>query len=205
MKLKFDDRGLVPMIIQDANGGAVLSLFYANKEVLERMESTGYVWRFSRSANKVMKKGTDSGNLQKVISIAPDCDGDAILVRVLPSGPACHKGMVSCFGEETQSVILTELLQVIRDRKTNPKSDSYTSGLLKSRDKIIDKLNEECSELIEAKTKNEIVWETADLLYFIFLFLEENDVELREVLEELARRRKKSTFSTDVFYFLNHA
>ncbi|MFH1447842.1 MAG: bifunctional phosphoribosyl-AMP cyclohydrolase/phosphoribosyl-ATP diphosphatase HisIE [Candidatus Micrarchaeota archaeon] len=190
MKLRFNSEGLVPMVIQDANGGAVLSLFYANEESLGKMKETGYVWRFSRSKKKVMKKGIISGNVQRVVSTSPDCDSDAVLVRVLPMGPACHNGGISCFGESKEDVILTELISVIKERKKNPKQRSYTSKILNSREKISEKLTEECCELIEAKDKNDIIWEAADILYFLLVFLEKNEVQFREVLEELTKRRK---------------
>ncbi len=178
------------MIIQDANGGAVLSLFYANEEALEKTKQTGYVWRFSRSKKKVMKKGATSGNVQKVVSMSFDCDLDALLVRVIPSGPACHKDTISCFGESGEGVILSELVNVIKNRKENPKKGSYTSKLLNNNGKIKSKIKEECGELIEAEKKEDKIWEAADVLYFLLVFLEKNGVELRDVLIELAKRRK---------------
>ena len=190
--MKFDNNGLLPMIIQDANGGAVLTLFYANKESLQKTKETGYVWRFSRSAGKIMKKGETSGNFLKVISIKEDCDSDALLVRVVPSGPACHLGTASCFGQKNESSILSELVGVIKDRKTNPKNGSYTSELLKDCRMIQAKISEEAKEFIEAKKKSEIVWEAADLLFFTLVYLEKNSVELREVMAELARRSGKT-------------
>ena len=98
-KLKYDQRGLVPLIVQDARTGAVLSLFYANQKAIQKSMDTGYVWRFSRQSKKLMMKGATSGNVQKIVSIFEDCDADAVLVRVIPEGPACHLGTYSCFGE----------------------------------------------------------------------------------------------------------
>jgi phosphoribosyl-AMP cyclohydrolase len=98
--IRFDKNGLVPLIVQDANNGIVLSLFYANKEALEMTEKSGFIWRYSRKERRLMQKGASSGNVQKVISIAKDCDSDAVLARVIPKGPACHTGMRSCFGDE---------------------------------------------------------------------------------------------------------
>lgn len=187
--MKFDKSGLVPMIIQDANSGAVLSLFYCNEESLKKMKETGFVWRYSRSKKKLMKKGMSSGNLMKVVSISEDCDSDALLVKVKPFGPACHAGDYSCFGEEKN--ILTELIDVISERKRNPKKDSYTSQIVKNKMKIIEKLREELEELIEAKRKKDIKWEAADLLYFLLVYLENRSVGFSDVLEELRRRRNK--------------
>ena len=196
MKIKFGKDGLVPMIIQDANSGLVLSLFYANEEAIEKMKNTGYVWRYSRAKKKLMKKGEESGNTQKIISITQDCDQDAFLVRVIPNGPACHKGQVSCFESRVSSPdydfsALQELVQIIKERKLNPK-DSYTSKIVKSREAIIEKLREECEELIEAEGQKDITWEAADLIYFTLVYLENREVEFSEVLEELRRRRKQT-------------
>ena len=190
MNLKFREGGLIPMVIQDVNGGAVLSLFYANKEALKKIRQTGYVWRFSRSKKKLMKKGATSGNVQKVVSVEPDCEGNALLIRVFQKGPSCHKGRASCFSAFSESTALSELISVIRERKKSPKPGSYTSTLLESRRIIEGKLWEECGELIDAKKKKEVIWEAADLLYFMLVFLEKKDVEFREVLRELSRRRK---------------
>lgn len=186
MKIKFGENGLVPMIVQDANNGLVLSLFYTNEEAIEKMKSTGYVWRYSRAKTKLMKKGEESGNTQKIVSMNFDCDQDALLVRVIPNGPACHKGTVSCF--EAEATILSELSKVIRDRKLNPK-DSYTSKIVKSREAIIAKLHEECEELIEAEGQRNITWEAADLIYFTLVYLENREVGFSEVLKELRKRR----------------
>ncbi len=197
MKLKFNPDGLIPLIIQDADSGTVLSLFYANQEAIDKMQETGHVWRYSRSKNKLMQKGEESVNVQKIIEIKEDCDSDALLVKVNPKGPACHKGTVSCFesgvmGGSNQS-ILSELIAVLRDRKKNPKKGSYTSSILNNQKEIIAKLREECEEFIEAgekKEDKEVVWEAADLLFFMLVYLENRDVEFADVLKELKRRRK---------------
>ena len=188
--MKFDSNGLIPMIIQDAITGAVLSLFYGNAESIKKMKETGFVYRYSRSKQKVMKKGEESGNVQKVKEIIEDCDSDALLVRVNSNGPACHIGSRSCFGNTERATILSELSSIIQDRKSNPKIDSYTSSIVNSRDAVIRKLREECEELIVAEKKSDIKWEAADLLYFILVYLENRTVTLEEVLGELNRRRK---------------
>jgi phosphoribosyl-ATP pyrophosphohydrolase/phosphoribosyl-AMP cyclohydrolase len=215
--IKFDDRGLVPIIIQDADNGTVLSLMYANQEAIDKMYETGFVWRFSRAKNRLMKKGEESGNVQKVVSITRDCDCDALLVKVKPSGPACHNGTASCFqspvssfgsrvlspesrvsslGTKTNKLdtarlaIISELVTTISDRKQNPKPGSYTSSIVNDKKQIIEKLNEEFEELLAAEKEDEIAWEAADLLYFMLVYLENRRVKFSKVLEELERRQK---------------
>lgn len=185
--IKFDQNGLVPLIIQDADSGAVLSLFYANQEALDRMNQSGYVWRYSRSKKKLMKKGEESGFFQKVVSISPDCDSDALLVLVRPTGPACHTGKSSCFGDQ---LLIDKLTKIIAERKSVPKSNSYVSSIVNDREKVIDKLNEELDELITAEKDSEIIWEAADLLFFMLVYLENRSIKFSKVLEELERRRK---------------
>lgn len=187
-KIKFDKNGLVPMIIQDADSGSVLSLFYADQEAIDKMEKDGYVWRYSRSKEKLMKKGEESGFFQKIISMKVDCDCDAILIKVQPSGPACHTGNFSCFNDS--GPVLTQLIKTISDRKQNPKQNSYVSSIINDKQKIIDKLNEELVELIEAKEDKEIIWEAADLLFFMLVYLENRSIKFSKVLDELERRRK---------------
>jgi phosphoribosyl-ATP pyrophosphohydrolase/phosphoribosyl-AMP cyclohydrolase len=187
--LQFNENGLVPMIIQDVDSGAVLSLFYCNKEALEKTKEEEYVWRYSRKLGRIIKKGESSGNFQKVVSIKEDCDSDAILVKVIPEGPACHTGNYSCFREEKG--ILSELLEILEDRKNNPKEQSYVSSIVNDREKIVEKLKEELDEFIEAGKEDEITWEAADLLFFMLVYLENRNIKFSKVLQELKRRRKK--------------
>lgn len=189
-KINFDSNGLVPIIIQDDRTGSVLSLFYANKEALDRTEQTGFVWRYSRSKQRLMQKGEESGNIMKVVSISPDCDSDALLVRVIPKGPACHSGEISCFKNANSAGLLAELIRTIKNRKEKPSNESYTSSIVNNREKIIEKLREELQELIEAKRKKDIKWEAADLMYFLLVYLENQNLPFKEVLKELKRRRK---------------
>lgn len=191
MKLRFAVNGLVPMIIQDTNTGVVLSLFYADDAAIKKMQKTGYVWRYSRSNRKLMKKGMVSGNVQKIVSIAADCDGDALLVCVNPKGPACHTNSYSCFVNNPTSII-PELAAIIKNRKNEPLPTSYTSKIIQNKKKIIAKLREECEELVQAKNKKDIKWEAADLMYFLLVYLENQEVRWTEVLKELTRRRKNS-------------
>ncbi|MBI5223246.1 bifunctional phosphoribosyl-AMP cyclohydrolase/phosphoribosyl-ATP diphosphatase HisIE [Candidatus Micrarchaeota archaeon] len=190
-QIKFDNDGLVPIIVQDANTGVVLSLVYANSDAVCRMQETGFVWRYSRSKKKIMQKGEESGNVQRIVSIDLDCDKDALLVRVLPEGPACHLSTVSCFGSEEVADMLSELALIIKDRRQNQDSNqnSYTAKVVSNRELAIEKLREECEELIEAKEKKDLIWEAADLLYFTLVYFENREVEFGDVLKELRRRR----------------
>lgn len=190
-KLKFNDVGLIPMIIQDSSSGAVLSLFYANSESIKKMQETGLVWRYSRKNKKVMMKGVESGNTQKVDSISLDCDEDALLVKVSPVGPACHKGSSSCFSDTDSYPIISELIKTIKERKETPNSKSYTSLIVNSRIMISQKLFEEIIELTNAHAKEDIIWEAADVLFFLFVYLENRDIKFGEVLKELEERRKR--------------
>lgn len=189
VKLKFDKDGLLPMIVQDADSGAVLSLFYANKEAVEKTMEEGYIWRYSRKLGRLSKKGEQSGNSQRVISVGTDCDSDALLVKVRSDGPMCHTGAYSCFSGAKP--ILQELTEVLADRKKNPKKGSYTSGLLHDQEGIASKLREEVEELIEAEKDEDIAWEAADLLFFMLVYLENRDIKFSKVLDELRRRRKE--------------
>lgn len=188
VEIKYGKDGLVPVIVQDADGGSVLSLFYANSDAVAKMEKEGYVWRYSRRLGRLIQKGEQSGNVQKIVEMKPDCDSDALLVRVKPEGPACHTGEYSCFGVEKP--LLPELLEVIADRKKNPKEGSYVSSIVGSREKVVAKLREELVELIEAEKDSEIAWEAADLLFFMLVYLENRGVTFERVLEELKGRRK---------------
>jgi phosphoribosyl-ATP pyrophosphohydrolase/phosphoribosyl-AMP cyclohydrolase len=187
-KLKYGKDGLLPMIVQDAEGGAVLSLFYANEESIRKMLKEGYVWRYSRKLGRVIKKGEESGNFQKVVEVKVDCDSDTLLVRVEPEGPACHTGEYSCFG--VGKPLLEELVAVIADRKKNPKEGSYTSGLVGDREAVVAKLREELDELIEAEKDSEVAWEAADLIYFTLVYLENREVPFSRVIKELEGRRR---------------
>ena len=203
-KIKFDKDGLIPMVIQDADSGAALSLFYGNLDSIKKMIETNYVWRYSRKNKKVMQKGEESGNTQKVVSILPDCDSDALLVKVKPTGPACHLGNASCFGDENSGFEnpIDELVKVIAERNKTPDKNSYTSKVVQNRELAVEKLREELNELIEAKTKENIAFEAADLTYFMLIYLQNQKVDWSDVLKELKERRKRpSRYSS---YGSNH-
>src|SRR5689334_5086793 len=198
--LKFDERGLIPAIVQDAITREVLTLAYMNEQSLALTIETGQTWFWSRSRNELWHKGETSGNTQNVVSLANDCDNDAIVVLVEPAGPACHTGARSCFNLEMNQNpggLLQELYDLIQTRKRDRPAGSYTSYLFdKGLDKMLKKVGEESAETIIA-AKNEdpkqLVAEVADLLYHLLVLLVARDVNLDEVRAELAQRRKSET------------
>jgi phosphoribosyl-AMP cyclohydrolase / phosphoribosyl-ATP pyrophosphohydrolase len=205
--IRWNDDGLAPVIVADATSGAVLSLAYANQEALDRTIATRSTWLWSRSRGELWNKGATSGNTQRVISVSVDCDRDALLYRVVPSGPACHTGAPSCFAEtfpladadsEPEAAEFTTaigaLARTIADRKRNPPEGSYTGKLFAGGvDRIGKKIGEEATEVVIAAKnddRGELVWETADLLYHTLVLLAERGVSLDEVGAELSRRAK---------------
>jgi phosphoribosyl-ATP pyrophosphohydrolase/phosphoribosyl-AMP cyclohydrolase len=200
--LKFDDRGLIPAVVQEAETGRVLMLAYMDKESIEKTIETRTTWFYSRSRQKLWNKGETSGNTQRVVDIAVDCDRDALLVIVEQKGPACHTGQHSCFftgidGEQFDLLpagqrILTRLCQVIEDRRDHPKEGSYTNYLFdKGIDKILKKVGEEAAEvIIAAKNSNngETVYEIADLMYHLTVLMVQKGIGYRQVFDELASR-----------------
>ena len=212
--IQFDERGLVPAIIQDVNTRSVLMLAYMNKESLEKTLATRLTWFYSRSRKRLWQKGETSGHVQKVKTIQYDCDADTLLIEVEQSGVACHEGTYSCFtrrldSTESQSeskdesrpvpdrvaaVVLQELYQLIIDRKTNRKEGSYTNYLFdKGQDKILKKIGEEAAETIIAsknQSKSETLYEMADLWYHCLVLLGYHNITPAELLEELQGRRK---------------
>ena len=198
MKLKFDERGLIPAIVQDGESGQVLTLAYMNRESLAITLAEGRTCFWSRSRQELWRKGESSGNVQRVASITADCDADALVVRVVKDGPACHTGAESCFfqpiyvSDEVKPFCYEGLYQLIAGRKTDPKEGSYTTYLFeKGLDKILKKVGEECTEVIIAGRKEdheETVYEIADLIYHVMVLMVESGISLDEVRSELARR-----------------
>lgn len=196
-KLRYNEQGLIPVIVQDATSKEVLMLAYMNEESLNKTIETGETWFYSRSRQKLWHKGETSGNWQKVVSIAYDCDQDSLLVQVIPQGPACHQGTYTCF-QETDSTtpdrfsILNRLEQRIAKRDMERPEGAYTTYLFKEGlDKILKKVGEESTEvIIAAKNQStaELRYETADLLYHLLVLLRESGLSLDEVLEELEHR-----------------
>ncbi|MBI3756300.1 MAG: bifunctional phosphoribosyl-AMP cyclohydrolase/phosphoribosyl-ATP diphosphatase HisIE [Deltaproteobacteria bacterium] len=199
-RIKFDKNGLAPAIAQDYLAGDVLMMAYMNKEALEKTLSTGRAHYFSRSRNKLWLKGETSGNFQEVKAIYYDCDEDAILLKINQTGVACHTGERSCFfrrldkGEQESAslTILSGLFETIKQRKNVSPEKSYVASLYaKGLDKILEKVKEESGELIDAAKsgkKEEIIHETADLLFHAFVLLGQKDISLQEILNELKRR-----------------
>ena len=212
--LKFDERGLVPAIVQDAHTREVLTLAYMNDESFQRTIETGETHFWSRSRNQLWHKGATSGNTQRVIEMRLDCDCDALVVLVEPRGAACHTGARSCFGEdaragmngagksdihaeseETLGALLDHLYTLVLDRRERRPEGSYTTYLFEQGlDKILKKIGEESAEtIIAAKNpeKESLVAETADLLFHLTVLLVERGVTFDDIHAELARRHRK--------------
>ena len=200
-KIKFDDKGLVPVVVQDVKTNTVLMLAYMNEESIQKTEQTGKMVYYSRSRQKLWTKGETSGNFQTLHELKLDCDGDTLLALVSQEGSACHTGHYSCFFETLSDsggfsggyAVIDELFDVIKDRKQNPKEGSYTNYLFdKGIDKILKKVGEETAEVIIAAKNaapSEIRLECADLLYHLLVMLCERDVAPGEVFSELENRR----------------
>ena len=196
--LKFDEKGLIPAIVTDADSGRTLTLAYMNRESLAITMERGLTCFFSRSRGELWLKGETSGNYQHVVDIVADCDGDALLVRVRPEGPACHTGEESCFhkplfsGEESAPFSLSSLYELISGRKTEKKEGSYTTYLFeKGIDKILKKVGEECTEVIiagKADDKKETIYEVADLAYHVMVMMVEMGITPEDIHRELASR-----------------
>ena len=197
-QLKFDARGLIPAVVQDAVTGQVLTVAYMNEESLKISLEKELTCFFSRSREKLWLKGETSGNFQHIVSVTADCDYDALVVKVEPDGPACHLGTTSCFtntlaeSEERKEFSLDMLMELIRGRKDDPKEGSYTTYLFdKGLDKILKKVGEESTEVIiaaKAEDKRETIYEIADLAYHVMVLMTQAGISLEEVRAELASR-----------------
>jgi phosphoribosyl-ATP pyrophosphohydrolase/phosphoribosyl-AMP cyclohydrolase len=203
-ELAWGESGLLPVVIVDAAGGSVLTLAYANREALARTLSERTTWLYSRSRDALWKKGETSGNTQEVVGVRYDCDADALLYSVKPSGPACHTGAASCFSgtllaeparrDDDFARALEHLRTTIAARRGASPETSYTAKLLAGGiDRIAKKIGEEATEVVIAAKNaapDEIAWEVADLLYHTLVLLEERGVSLQAVGAELLRRAK---------------
>lgn len=198
--LTFDDKGLLPAIVQDDRTGEVLMLAYMNKESIEKTLETNETWFYSRSRQELWNKGATSGNRQLVKRISLDCDQDTLLIQVTPQGPACHKGTKTCFTtvtekEESLREVVYEVIDEIADRKKNPLEGSYTTYLFNEGiDKVLKKVGEETTEVvIGAKNadKEEVSNEIADLIYHTLVLMNILDVDLTDVQNVLRERRPK--------------
>ncbi len=196
--LKFDEKGLIPAIVQDALTKKVLTLAYMNKESLKISMEKGLTCFFSRSRQELWLKGETSGNYQHIVSITADCDRDALTVLVEKDGPACHKGTDSCFteavweAEDKHEFSMDGLYELLVGRKTEMPENSYTTYLFsKGLDKILKKVGEECTEVIIAAKdhdKKETVYEIADLAYHLMVLMVENGISVNDIRRELASR-----------------
>jgi phosphoribosyl-ATP pyrophosphohydrolase/phosphoribosyl-AMP cyclohydrolase len=181
--------GLIPVIAQHALTGEVLMLAYANREALERALADRVMWYFSRSRSALWRKGDTSGNVQRVVSLHGDCDGDAVTARVLPAGPACHTGAANCFDT---APTLSALDTIIAERAQSTTGSGYTQKLLADRNLRLKKLGEEAMELAlacEREDRERIAEEAADLLYHALVACRAADVSVADVLAVLEARR----------------
>lgn len=196
MDIKYNKDGLVPAIAQDIGTGEVLMLAYMNQEAINLTLETDIAHYYSRSREELWKKGETSGNIQEVKGFSYDCDKDTILLKVKQKGVACHKGTYSCFTGEVKvskdyKNTLGNLYQVILDRKDNPREGSYTNYLFQEGiDKILKKVGEESAEVIigAKNNKEELVYESSDLIYHLLVLLVNEGVSLGDLYEELNKR-----------------
>ncbi len=203
-KIRYDERGLVPAIVQDYLDGTVLMMAWMNQESLQKTLETEKTWFWSRSRQELWHKGATSGHLQKVKSIRYDCDSDALLIGVEQLGDvACHTGERSCFHQiegiegniaAPPGDTLSQLFQIICDRRDNPTESSYTCKLFAGGDnKILKKIGEETAEVVMAFKDDEadaIAGEVADLLYHTLVALAHHQVDLKSVYRKLQERRQ---------------
>ena len=197
-KLKFDEKGLIPAIVIDYYTKEVLTLAHMNKESLEISLKEEKTCFYSRSRKELWRKGETSKNYQHIQSIKSDCDNDALVVEVIKDGPACHTGAESCFMNEIyekenyKDFSIYKLYELIKGRKINMTEGSYTTYLFNSGiDKILKKIGEESSEVIigaKNDSKEEIIYELADLFYHSLVLMVEKNITLNDIKEELAKR-----------------
>ena len=197
-ELKFDEKGLIPAVIVNANTKKVLTLAYMNRESLRISMEKKLTCFWSRSRQELWLKGETSGNYQHIVSITADCDKDALVVVVEKDGPACHLGTDSCFenpvfeNEDLKDFTYEGLMDLIRGRKTEKKEGSYTTYLFeKGLDKILKKVGEESTEVIiaaKAEDRKETVYEIADLAYHVMVLMVEAGISVEDVHRELASR-----------------
>jgi len=203
--LKFDDRGLIPVVAQDYRTGEIRMVAYANEEAVKKTIETGYAHYYSRSRQKLWKKGETSGELQRVREIRVDCDNDTLIYLIeQEKNRACHTGERNCFFRNLEGEyvlkkplpfeVLPRLQEVLKDRIENLPEGSYTTKLVKQGfDRIVQKFGEESVEVLIAlmnRDKEQVVYESADMLYHWLLALTYLGIDVKEVLEELSRRFK---------------
>lgn len=197
MKLDFEKMGgLVPAIIQDNNTGKVLMLGFMNEEALRETKETGMVTFFSRTKNRLWKKGETSGNTLQVVNMTADCDNDTLLIKATPAGPVCHTGSDTCFGEKNiEDVMFLKILQnFIEQRRQEMPEGSYTTTLFqKGVNRMAQKVGEEAVEtVIEATngTEEGFIYEASDLMYHLIVLLTSKGLRLEDLARELKKRHK---------------
>lgn len=181
--------GVVPTVVCDAVSGRPRMLAYSTRESLESalQQEAGIYW--SRSRGRLWRKGETSGNGQRLIRVVPDCDRDALIFYVEQSGPSCHLGAQSCFDGEPPFTWAT-LAERLRQRAVEGGASSYTRRLLSDDSLLAAKLTEEAAELAEAQSRSEVIWECADLLYFMTVKMQQTGIGIAEVMNELERRAR---------------
>lgn len=197
-QISYDERGLVPCVVQDCRTGEVLTLAYANAESVRLTEETGELHLWSRSRGELWHKGATSGNVQKVHALRLDCDGDAILALVEPAGPACHTGERTCFHRgDLEPPVLAEVLpgleRTLAARAADPPGGSYTARLLADPPFIGEKVREEAEEVTRAareESDERVAEEAADVLYHLLVLLRSRGLGLDVPLEVLRERRR---------------
>ncbi|MQF82806.1 bifunctional phosphoribosyl-AMP cyclohydrolase/phosphoribosyl-ATP diphosphatase HisIE [SAR202 cluster bacterium AD-802-E10_MRT_200m] len=204
-EVQLDNAGLMPAIVQDSLSGEVLTLAYLSPDSLKRTLESGYVWFYSRSRQQLWNKGEISGNYLKLQSIVADCDGDAILLKVDPMGPACHTGASSCFHnllhnlpsfqfKNQGSGIIEELFAIIRERQLSKSNESYTAELLSQGiGRVAQKVVEEAGESAIAAVggnSQELTNELSDLIYHMLVLIAAADLNPEEIWKELRNRRQ---------------
>ena len=203
--LKFDASGLIPAVVQNIETNEVLMVAYMNADTIKQTLETGRATFWSRSRQEVWVKGDTSGNYMYVKEVRVDCDCDCLVVLVNPAGPACHTGNRSCFfrkiedgklvedaKEQTKTDVFAREQAVVMDRKEHPEEGSYTNYLFdKGEDKILKKVGEEAAEVVIAgknRDKDEISYETADLIYLLTVMLVDNGMTWEDIYKEMERR-----------------
>jgi phosphoribosyl-ATP pyrophosphohydrolase/phosphoribosyl-AMP cyclohydrolase len=194
--INWDDRGLVPVVVQATDTGTVLMLGYTNAEGVERTMETGFVHFWSRSRNELWRKGSTSGNTLQVDAVHLDCDRDTLLITATPTGPTCHTQQTSCFGVEAQPRGVEALWRTVSGRRAATPEDSYTATLIASgTDAVARKVIEEAGEVVLAAKNHQangpadrVIEEAADLVYHLLVLLAERDIEFADVEHELDRR-----------------
>ena len=199
-QIRYNEQGLVPAIVQDCLDGTVLMMAWMNRESLQKTLESGQTWFWSRSRSELWHKGATSGHFQNVRSLRYDCDSDTLLIGIEQMGDiACHKGERSCFHQLEGDVVpppadmLSQVFEVVRDRKIHPTETSYTCKLFaKGDNKILKKIGEEAAEVVMACKDDDpdaIAGEVADLFYHALVALAHHDVDLRAVYQKLQERR----------------